>query len=156
MTFAILKLLHLLGAAVLFGTGLGIAFFMFWAHRTGDVRTIAATAKIVVIADFLFTATAVVAQPITGALLAWELGFSLWEDWILASLGLYVVAGLCWLPVVGLQLKMRDLAVAAAARGEALPKAYYGAQRLWFWLGWPAFAAVLSIYWLMIAKPGLF
>jgi len=149
-------MLHLLGAGVLFGTGLGIAFFMFWAHRTGDARAIATTAKIVVSADYIFTATAVVAQPITGALLARELGYSLTEGWILVSLGLYVLTGLCWLPVVWLQLKMRDLAVAAAAGGAPLPDAYYRAQRAWFWLGWPAFAAVMAIYWLMISRPELF
>lgn len=154
--FAILKLLHLLGAGVLFGTGMGIAFFMIWAHRTGDPRAIATTAKIVVTADYIFTATAAIMQPITGGLLAIELGYTLTESWIVVSLGLYVLTGLCWLPVVRLQLNMRDLAAAAAAAEEALPQAYCKAQRKWFWLGWPAFTAMVAIYWLMITKPELF
>ena len=154
--YAVLKLVHLIGAAVLFGTGAGIAFFMFWADRTGDVRAIAAVARIVVVADMIFTASAVVAQPLTGAWLAYEAGYALNESWILLSLGLYVVAGLCWLPVLVLQVQMRDLAVAAAERGEPLPAQYTRAMRRWFWLGWPAFTAVLAIYWLMITKPDLF
>ena len=154
--FAILKLAHLIGASVLFGTGAGIAFFMFWADRGGDVRTIASTAKIVVVADMIFTASAVVAQPVTGALLAWEMGYSLTEGWILLSLGFYVIAGLCWLPVLVLQIRMRDLAIKAAASDEPLPAEYTRAMRTWFWLGWPAFASVMAIYWLMITKPDLF
>ena len=102
-----LKLVHVLGAAVLFGTGLGIAFFMWMAHRSRDAAAIAATTRIVVIADALFTASAVIAQPVTGALLAWQLGYSLLEPWILASLALYVLVGLCWLPVVWIQVRLR-------------------------------------------------
>ncbi len=154
--FALLKLAHLLGAAVLFGTGAGIAFFMFWADRTGDARTIAAVSKIVVVADMIFTASAVVLQPLTGAWLAVEAGYSLVESWILVSLALYVVAGLCWLPVLVLQLQLRDLAIAAAEADEPLPEQYHRTMRAWFWLGWPAFAAVMGIYWLMITRPELF
>ena len=109
----------MLGAAVLFGTGLGIAFFMWMAHRSRDPATIARIAEIVVVADALFTAGAVILQPFTGALLAWALGYSAWESWIVASLGLYVLVGLCWLPVIGIQLELRNLARAAAAAGRA-------------------------------------
>jgi len=154
--FAVLKLVHLIGAAVLFGTGAGIAFFMFWADRTRDVRTIAAVAQIVVLADMIFTASAVVLQPLTGAWLAVEVGYSLLEGWILLSLGLYVLAGLCWLPVLVLQLRMRDMALTAVETNQPLPPQYTRTMRFWFWLGWPAFIAVLTIYWLMITKPDLF
>src|SRR4051794_30700122 len=108
-----LKLVHILGATVLFGTGLGIAFFMLMAHRTGEPATIAATARIVVIADAIFTASAVVVQPLTGWAMALLIG-STSHFWIRATLVLYVLVGLCWLPVVWIQIKMRDLAVAAA------------------------------------------
>ncbi|RXZ64653.1 DUF2269 family protein [Pelagerythrobacter rhizovicinus] len=148
-----LKFVHVIGATVLLGTGAGIAFFMLLAHRTGDVRTIAGVARIVVIADFLFTATAVVAQPVTGWLLAREVGYPLTESWIVLSLILYVVTGLFWLPVVWMQMRMRDLAQAAAARDEPLPPAYHKLFRTWFAFGFPAFAAVLAIFWLMIARP---
>jgi uncharacterized membrane protein len=153
--YVLLKFVHVIGAAVLLGTGAGIAFFMLLAHRTGDAATVAGVARIVVIADCLFTATAVVAQPVTGAWLAWHIGYSLLEGWIVLSLLLYVLTGACWLPVVWMQLRMRDLACAAAREAGPLPAEYHRLFRRWFALGIPAFAAVLAIFWLMIAKPSL-
>jgi uncharacterized membrane protein len=151
--FAI-KLVHLLGAAVLFGAGLAIAFFMFMAHRTGQAVVIATVARIVVIADAVFTATAVVVQPISGLALAWAIGLSpAAESWIVASALLYVLVGLCWLPVVFIQIRMRNLAREAAAEAKPLPEAYYRLYRIWFWLGWPAFAGVLGIFAFMIWQP---
>jgi len=150
-----LKLVHVLGAAVLFGTGLGIAFFMWMAHRSRDPAAIAHTARVVVIADALFTAAAVIVQPISGALLAWTLGYSLWDPWIVASLALYVLVGLCWLPVVGIQIELRNLARAATAQKEGLAPRYHGLFRIWFALGWPAFIGVIAIFALMIWKPRL-
>jgi uncharacterized membrane protein len=150
-----LKLVHVLGAAVLLGTGAGIAFFMLMAHRTRDAATVAATARIVVIADFVFTATAVVAQPLTGAALAWSIGYPLSERWIALSLALYVLVGLCWLPVVWIQIRLRDIATAAARQGHALPPQYFSLFRIWFVLGWPAFFGVIAIFALMIWKPQL-
>jgi len=150
----IFKLIHFIGASVLFGTGLGIAFFMLMAHRTGHAGVIAVTARFVVIADFIFTATAVVLQPISGWALADTIGLSpLEEPWILWSLGLYVLVGLCWLPVVFIQMRMRDLAQEAAVKAQALPPQYYRLFRIWFWLGWPAFLGVLGIFGLMIWQP---
>jgi len=150
----ILRWLHLIGACVLLGTGAGIAFFMMMAHRTGDAALIAGTARIVVIADLAFTATAVIAQPLTGWLLARQAGWDLTEGWLLASLALYVLTGVCWLPVVRIQITLRDLAAEAARTGTPLPPRYYRLTRLWSALGIPAFAAVLAILWLMIARPG--
>ena len=151
----LLKLVHVLGAAVLFGTGAGIAFFMLMAHRTRDPVAIAATARVVVIADAIFTVGAVIIQPISGAALAWTIGYSLHTPWIVASLVLYVLVGLCWLPVVGIQIRLRDLARTAAESGEALPARYFSLFRVWFWLGWPAFIGVTAIFALMIWKPSL-
>ncbi len=151
--FLLIKLLHVIGATVLFGTGAGIAFFMLMAHRTGDARLIAHTAGIVVVADTLFTATAVLAQPITGAALALMAGYPILKGWVGLSLILYVVTGLFWLPVVWIQLQMRDLARAAVVANAPLPAAYHRLWRLWFACGFPAFAAVIGILWLMIAKP---
>lgn len=148
-----LKYLHVIGAAVLLGTGAGIAFFMVLAHRTGEPATVAAVARMVVVADFLFTASAVVAQPITGLLLVWIVGYSLWEGWIALSILLYLVTGAFWLPVVWMQMRIRDLAEAAARAGEPMPPAYRRLYRTWFAFGFPAFAAVLAIFWLMIARP---
>jgi len=151
--YLLIKLVHVLGAAVLFGTGLGIAFFMFMAHRSGEPAAIAHTARIVVVADALFTATAVVVQPLTGWAMAVLVGYSIFHFWIRATLVLYVFVGLCWLPVVWIQWRMRDLAAAAAREGTALPARYHAYFKIWFWLGWPAFAGVLAIFVLMIWRP---
>lgn len=153
--FLLLKAAHVIGATVLLGTGAGIAFFMLMAHRTGDARLIAHTAGVVVIADTIFTATAVVLQPLTGAALAGMAGYPLWEGWIGASLILYAITGAFWLPVVWLQLRLRDLARAAVAANAPLPAAYHRLWRIWFAFGFPAFAAVMGIVWLMVAKPDL-
>lgn len=153
MLYFLLKFLHLMGATVLLGTGAGIAFFMLVAHRSGNVAIIAGVARIVVMADFLFTATAAVFQPISGVALAWEAGYLLTEGWIVLSIALYVFIGAFWLPVVWMQMKMRDLAQAALAEGTPLPTRYHELFRIWFAFGFPAFAAMLVIYWLMITRP---
>jgi uncharacterized membrane protein len=155
MEYLVLKYLHVIGATVLLGTGSGIAFFMVVAHRTGDPAIAAGVARIVVIADFVFTATAVVAQPVTGVALAHMAGYSLLEGWIVASIVLYLFTGAFWLPVVLFQMRLRDLAVAAAREGQPLPATYHRLYRVWFAFGFPAFAAVLAIFWLMIARPDL-
>ena len=155
LTYLALKFAHVIGAAVLLGTGAGIAFFMLLAHRTGDAATVASVARIVVIADFVFTATAVVVQPITGFLLAWIVGYSLLDGWILLSIALYLLTGAFWLPVVWMQMRMRDLAEAATRESAPLPAEYRRLFRLWFAFGFPAFGAVVAIFWLMIAKPQL-
>jgi uncharacterized membrane protein len=155
MAYLLLKYLHVLGAIVLLGTGTGIAFFMLMAHLSGDAAHIWRTARAVVLGDYIFTATAVVVQPVTGLLLAWELGLPLTESWLIVSFALYGVAGAFWLPVVWMQRRMRDLAATAAAQGEGLPAAYHRLFRLWFLFGFPGFGSVVAIVWLMVAKPAL-
>jgi uncharacterized membrane protein len=149
----VLRWMHVVGACVLLGTGAGIAFFMVMAHLTGEARLVAHVAGTMVIADFLFTGTAVIAQPVTGYLLAQKIGWPLTEGWLVLSLVLYVVTGLFWLPVVWIQLRLRDLAREAAVRDMALPLAYRRLYAIWFACGFPAFTAVLAIVWLMLAKP---
>jgi uncharacterized membrane protein len=151
----LLRWLHLIGACVLLGTGAGIAFFMVMAHRTRDAHVISHVSHIVVIADWIFTASAVVLQPVTGALLALAMGWRLTEGWILLSLALYVLVGLFWLPVLWIQHRMRDLARESARTGAALPAAYHTLYRRWFACGFPAFLSVLAIIWLMAARPTL-
>ena len=151
--YFIFKYLHVLGGIVILGTGAGIAFFMLMAHRSGDVAYIARTAATVVVADFLFTATAVAVQPLTG----WELmtltSTSASEPWLALALVLYALAGIFWIPVVFIQIEMRDLARAAAALGDTLPPRYFRLFRRWFLFGIPGFGSVMAILWLMIAKP---
>ncbi|WP_112662989.1 DUF2269 family protein [Microvirga flavescens] len=149
----LVRWIHVIGATVLLGTGAGIAFFMVMAHRTRDPALIAHVAGTVVVADLLFTTTAVIAQPISGAVLAMQIGWPLSTGWILLSLVLYVFTGIFWLPVVWIQLRLRDLARAAAKRQHPLPPQYHRLFRIWFACGFPAFGAVLAIIWLMLVRP---
>jgi uncharacterized membrane protein len=149
----ILRWAHVIGATVLFGTGAGIAFFMLMAQRTGRADLVAHVAGTVVIADTIFTATAVIAQPVTGVLLARTVGWPLSEGWIVLSLLLYIVTGLFWLPVVWIQIRIRNLARQAVIENAPLPAEEKRLFRIWFACGFPAFAAVLAILWLMVTKP---
>lgn len=153
MTYELLKFIHIIGACVLFGTGIGIAFFMFWAVRQGDIQTIAGVSKIVVVADYLFTATAAALQPITGLMLVYLVGYSLDDLWVWGSLVLYVLIGVCWIPVVFMQKQMRDLALNSIEMSQPLSDHFNILYRRWFLLGWPAFIMMMLIFWLMIAKP---
>jgi uncharacterized membrane protein len=153
--YAAIKFVHVVSATVLFGTGLGTAFFMWMSHRTGNAVAIASAARITVRADWWFTTPAVILQPISGILLMRLVGYPATSSWLVVAIGLYVLAGACWLPVVALQLRMRDLATGAVREGCELPPKYYRYMRWWFVLGWPAFAAVLATFWLMVAKPTL-
>ncbi len=153
--YNLLKWSHILSAFLLFGTGLGSAFYRWMADRVGDLHAQAVTARHVVLADYLFTTPTVIYQPLSGYLLLRELGLPLSEPWVVASFGLYLLAGICWLPVVYLQIQMRDMAVEALENGTPLPPKYYQKARLWFWLGWPAFLALVAAVWLMVAKPDL-
>jgi uncharacterized membrane protein len=151
--YFIVKYLHVLGAVVILGTGTGIAFFMLMAHRSGDAAFIARTAATVVIADMLFTLSAVLLQPVTGGLLMMLSATSFADRWLVSSLGLYVVAGLFWIPVIFMQIEMRDLAQTAVAQHQPLPPRYFVLFRRWFMFGIPGFGAVMVILWLMLAKP---
>jgi uncharacterized membrane protein len=153
MLYFFIEYLHVLGAIVILGTGTGIAFFMLMADRSRDAAFIARTAEVVVIADFVFTLSAVLLQPVTGAVLMWMSSTAITEGWLLTSLVLYGVAGVFWVPVIFMQVEMRDLARAVAANGAPLPPRYFILFRRWFLFGIPGFGSVMAILWLMIAKP---
>ena len=147
------KWLHILSSTVLFGTGIGTAFQMVWAMHIGKVETVHSVASGVVIADWIFTTPAGLVQPATGLWLIWLQGYDLTEPWLLATYALYALAFCCWVPVVKLQITIRDLAALALATDTPLPAAAKRAYRLWFALGWPAFIALVAVFWLMITKP---
>lgn len=155
MAYLALKYLHILSMVLLFGTGLGSAFYKWMADRSGNVAHIAVTNRHVVLADWLFTTPTVILQPISGLWMVYLLGIPLTTPWIAISLGLYLLAGLCWLPVVWLQIQMRDLAEAAIIAQTELPPQYWLYTRLWFWLGVPAFIAMTLVVFLMVYKPSL-
>lgn len=150
-----LRLVHILGAIVLFGVGLGSAFHMWRAGRSGEVAAVAVVTRSVVLVDALFIAPAVVVQPVTGVLLAQALGWSLGAGWILVAVGLYLLIGVCWLPVVWIQVRMARLSSRCADQRIPLPPLYHRLAAWWFWLGWPAFAAMIGIVHLMVLRPEL-
>lgn len=151
--YFLVKTLHIISAAILFGTGIGIANFMFFGHLSGQPQERAFAARMTVKADFLFTLPAVIVQPLSGAWLIWQGGFA-WNDyWLTLTYGLYILAGLCWVPVVAIQMKMKVM-LEAAARGEVFDSIAYGRLfRSWFILGWPAFGGLVIVFWLMVTKP---
>lgn len=153
MLYLSLKWLHILSATVLVGVGFGTAFYKWMVDRSGEVRAIAYMGRLVVLADWLFTTPAIILQPLTGLWMLQIAGYPLSSAWIVWILLLYALAGACWLPVVWLQYRMRALALAAAAAEQALPAAYWRYARLWFYLGAPAFVAMLAVYALMVFKP---
>lgn len=153
MDYLAIKWLHILSATLMFGTGFGTAFYMFFVNRSGNVQAMAVVTKLVAKADWWFTTPAVILQPLSGLWMIHLAGFPFSSAWIVWSIALYVLAGACWLPVVWLQLRMRDMAVAAAQSGETLPARYWHYEKIWTALGFPAFAGLLVVYWLMVHKP---
>jgi uncharacterized membrane protein len=150
--YSLVKTVHIISAAVLFGTGLGTAFF-FWSSRNVDDAARLFAARTTVRADFLFTLPAVIIQPLTGAWMAVRAGFELRDLWLTASVVLYILAGLCWLPVVGLQMRMKRMLQVKISGGEFDEVEFGRMRRTWFVLGWPAFLGLLVVFWLMVAKP---
>lgn len=148
-----LKWIHILSSTLLFGTGLGSAFYKWTADRSGNIEAIAHTNRIVVLADWIFTSPTIIIQPLTGFLLISLLGFPLMEPWLVLSYLLFMIAGGCWLPVVWLQIRMRDISAKAAIDRVPLNPTYHRMARAWFWLGVPAFISIVTIYFLMIFKP---
>jgi uncharacterized membrane protein len=153
MEYVIVKWVHILSSTLLFGTGLGSAFYMFFTSRTRDARTIAVVVRYVVIADWAFTTPTIILQPLTGFYLMHIAGFPLTSKWIVASIVLYLLAGACWLPVVWMQIRMRDMARQAASSGAELSARYWRFLRWWVALGIVAFLALVAVFYLMVAKP---
>ena len=151
--YEIAKWLHILSSTLLFGTGIGSAYYMFFTSLAGDARTVAHVVRLVVVADWVFTTTTIVFQPLSGLWLAHLAGTPLTSRWLVWTYVLYVVAGLCWIPVVFIQIRMRRLAERAAAQQAQLPAEYRRLLRWWTALGVPAFVSLVVVFWLMVAKP---
>jgi uncharacterized membrane protein len=155
MEYLLVKWVHVLSSTVLFGTGLGSAFYMFSTNRSGEVRAIAVVARRVVLADWLFTTPTAILQPLSGFWLLHLAGIPWTTGWVLWSLALYVVAGACWLPVVWIQMRMAELASRAADSGGELGERFWRYHAVWTALGWPAFIAFIAIFFLMVVKPSV-
>ena len=153
MEYLVIKWVHIVSSTMLFGTGLGSAFYMFFASRTRDPRVIAVVVKYVVIADWLFTTPTVILQPASGLYLVHKAGFPLITPWLSWSIALFLLAGAAWLPVVWMQLRMRNMAQQAASAGNSLPARYWSFLRAWVALGVVAFVALVVVFYLMVVKP---
>jgi uncharacterized membrane protein len=153
VSYVVVKWAHILSSTLLFGTGLGSAFYMFFASRTRDVRATAIVVRYVVIADWAFTTPTIILQPLTGFYLIHLAGFPVNAAWIVWSIVLYLLAGACWLPVVWMQIRMRDMAADAVRNSTELPANYWSYLRAWVALGIVAFLALVAVFYLMVAKP---
>jgi uncharacterized membrane protein len=151
--YSLVKWLHVLGATVIFGTGIGTAFHFWITMRREDAAAIAAAGRSTVLADYSFTLPAVILQPLTGLALARMAGYPLTATWLVSALALYALAAACWLPVVLIQLRLARLAAASVSAGTPLPAEFRRLSRWWFALGWPAFIAMAATLWLMVARP---
>ncbi len=151
--YFVIKTIHILSSTVLFGTGLGTAFFMLMSKFSSNIQSKLYAAKTTVIADYLFTTPAIIVQPITGLWLVHESGIAFDEVWLIWTYGLYIVAGMCWVPVVFIQIRLRKIIQESFDNGTELPPEYHSLFRIWFLLGWPAFIALVAIFYLMVAKP---
>ena len=151
--YFLIKTLHIVSATILFGTELGIAFFMFRSWFTDDLREKHFALRTTVLADYLFTAPAAVLQPLTGAWLIWGGGFAWTDGWLLATYVLYAIAAACWLPVVWIQIRLKQMVTTSIDTDAPLPREYQRLFRWWFTLGWPAFLGLVAVFFLMVIKP---
>lgn len=151
--YSIVKIMHIMSSTVVFGTGLGIAYFMLMGQRSRDFVERRFAARMTVLADCIFTLPAVIIQPLTGAWLTWRAGFDWTDLWLVGTYGLYVLAGLCWVPVVAIQIEMKRMLDTQALDGAFDEAAFNRLFRLWFFLGWPAFGGLVVIFGLMVIKP---
>ncbi len=153
MSYLIIKYFHIISMVLLFGTGLGSAFYKWMADKSGDLNHIAITNRHVVLADWLFTTPTVIIQPLTGLWMLYLSQLPLTTPWVMTSFALFFIAGACWLPVVWLQIQMRNMANTAVENQTELPELYWKYTRHWFWLGVPAFIAMVLVVLLMVLKP---
>lgn len=151
--YLFIKTIHVVSATILFGTGLGIAFFMFRSRSTRDLHEKFFAIRTTVLADYIFTAPAAVVQPMTGAWLIWNGGFRWTDEWLVVTYVLYAIAALCWLPVVWIQIQIKLIVAACLSSQRPLPAEYHRLFRLWFLLGWPAFIGLVAVFFLMVLKP---
>jgi len=151
--YSFIKTIHIITSTILFGTGMGIAFFMLRSCFTENLQEKFYAIRTTVLADYLFTAPAVIIQPLSGFWLVWKGGYDMTALWLMMTYGLYAVAGMCWLPVVWIQIRLKNMLAQSLEQGTPLPENYNQLFKMWFVLGWPAFASLVVIFFLMVVKP---
>lgn len=148
-----IKTLHIISSTILFGTGIGIAFFMFSSLFTDHLQEKLYAARNTIIADYIFTLPAVIVQPLSGAWLIWQSGYVWSEYWLIVTYSIYAIAGMCWLPVVWIQIQLKNIIAKSLKDGSPLPRRYHKLFKLWLILGMPAFSGLIYIFYLMVTKP---
>lgn len=151
--YTAVKTFHILSSTIVFGTGIGIAFFMFRSWFTDNIQEKLYASRNTVLADYLFTFPAVVVQPVSGIALIHMAGLDWTAYWLVATYVIYIIAGLCWLPVVWIQIQLKNMCIEASENGTELPERYNKLFKIWFLLGWPAFLGLVAVFYLMVAKP---
>lgn len=151
--YFIIKTLHIMSSTILFGTGIGIAFFMFRSYFTDNIQEKLYAARNTVFADYIFTLPAVIIQPVTGFWLVWQGGYGWMDLWLTITYTIYIISGLCWLPVVWIQIQLKKMTEKSVETGEPLPELYHKLFKIWFLLGWPAFTGLVVVFFLMVMKP---
>ncbi|WP_085905172.1 DUF2269 family protein [Kiloniella majae] len=154
MDYTLLKWIHILSSTILFGTGIGSAFYMFMANRNRNLPEMYFAVRHVVIADWLFTTPAVIVQFLSGVGLLYVAGYDMDDAWVSWGIVLYFSAGVCWLPVVWLQIRMRDLIKTSLDNNSDVPPVYWVLDRWWILLGSLAFPIIVIVFYLMVFKPG--
>lgn len=152
-TYLIIKTLHIISSTILFGTGIGIAFFMIRSYFTDNIHEKFHAAHNTVLADYIFTLPAVIVQPATGFWLIYAGGYDWSDSWLFWTFVIYGIAGLCWLPVVWIQIQLKQMVAESVQNQMALPQRYYHLFKIWFVLGWPAFTGLVVVFFLMVVKP---
>lgn len=151
--YLVVKTLHIISSTVLFGTGLGIAFFMLRSHYTDSLPEKFYAVSTTVLADYVFTLPAVIIQPLSGICLIWQAHYDWKEMWLVLTYAIYLIAGACWVPVVLIQIRLKNILAEAGKTNAPLPEEYRRLFRIWFLLGWPAFLGLVAVFYLMVAKP---
>lgn len=152
-TYLLIKTLHILSAGILFGSGIAIAVFMLFSRNSDNLVNKYFAARYTVLADTVLTLPAVIIQPITGIYLIHLTAYEWTSRWLVYSYVLYLFIGLCWLPVVWIQIQLKKIVANSLEHSKPLPERYHRLFRIWFILGWPAFTSLIAIVYLMVAKP---
>ena len=152
LTILVLKVIHVLGAVLFLGTGLGSAYYKYRATATRNVHVVAWVDQEIVRADWIMTVPSGVIVPVTGLLMVYLYGISIFESWVFLGISGYLLAGITWLPAAKLQIVMRTISAECLAKNEPLPESYFTAQKRWFLLGFPSFSATLIAVWAMVFK----
>ncbi len=147
MDYFLLKLIHILSATLMIGTGLGSAFYLYLTYKKSAVQTVKEVLNFVILADTIFTTPSVIIQLITGIMLSDLLGL-LYTDWFWLVLAVSVIVLVLWLRAAFIQFKLKKL---LEEENKLSPK-FHHLMNIWFILGVPSFGGAIYLYYLMVYR----